>query len=342
MEFNSNDLPNLKCFSLQYESLTDEYDNQVVPLLRRMRNLEDLTLYIQIHKRNRLVDVDKYRSRLFCFVLTNEENLETRGRAAYETWRNRCGRFVFVTRLNSSKHSEKENHFLEKFRSIIEHIPTLPDEHYSHLTDKVYASLLYFYKNHPDYDWCLKADDDTYIIVENLLRFLASTIKRYPKPVLYGYRFREDYYASGGAGYVSTRQGLELFASYYINKNSTYSQCTVIMEDMMVGKCLKKAFELAPTQIAKHLTLVGETIDQQGRERFHPFNFPVHFNGPSNTTKREWIYFRPFHHNIFDYEAFSETTISFHHTQPNDDMYQIHSLIYDIRQFDKQVCLSHL
>ncbi|CAF4486744.1 unnamed protein product [Rotaria sp. Silwood2] len=56
MEFNSNVLQNLKCFSLTYESLTNEYDNQVVPLLRQMCNLQDLTLYIQIKERNRLVD----------------------------------------------------------------------------------------------------------------------------------------------------------------------------------------------------------------------------------------------------------------------------------------------
>ncbi|CAF0910116.1 unnamed protein product [Rotaria sordida] len=56
MGFNSNDLPNLKCFSLKYESLTNEYDNQVIPLLRRMYNLQDLTLYIQIDERNRFVD----------------------------------------------------------------------------------------------------------------------------------------------------------------------------------------------------------------------------------------------------------------------------------------------
>jgi hypothetical protein len=41
---------------LRYESLTTEYDNQVVPLLHRMCNLQDLTLYIHIDKRNRLVD----------------------------------------------------------------------------------------------------------------------------------------------------------------------------------------------------------------------------------------------------------------------------------------------
>ncbi len=41
---------------MKYESLTNEYDNQVVPLLHRMCNLQNLTLYIQIYKRNRFVD----------------------------------------------------------------------------------------------------------------------------------------------------------------------------------------------------------------------------------------------------------------------------------------------
>lgn len=129
-------------------------------------------------------------------------------------------------------------------------------------------------------------------------RRIFFLFRRYPKPVLYGYRFREDYYVSGGAGYVLTRQGLELFGSY-INNNLTYSQCTGPMEDMMVGKCLQKAFELAPYHIIEHLTLVGETVDQHGRERFHPLNFRVHFKGPLNKTKREWIHYRPFHHNIW-------------------------------------------
>ena len=42
----SDDLPNLKCFSLTCHGLTNEYDIQVLPLLRRMSNLEELTLDI--------------------------------------------------------------------------------------------------------------------------------------------------------------------------------------------------------------------------------------------------------------------------------------------------------
>jgi hypothetical protein len=71
------------------------------------------------------------------------------------------------------------------------------------------------------------------------------------------------------------------------------------MEDMMVETCLKTIFRLAPYDQTKDLTIVGETIDHQGRERFHRLAFRLHFNGPANRSKREWAHFRPFHHNLF-------------------------------------------
>lgn len=84
-----------------------------------------------------------------------------------------------------------------------------------------------------------------------------------------------------------------------MNDNKMFSQCNLTSEDKMVGTCFKKIFQIAPYQKIKHLTIVGDTIDNQGRERFHPLAFRLHFNGPSNKFKREWIHFRPFHHNLF-------------------------------------------
>ncbi|CAF4031660.1 unnamed protein product [Rotaria magnacalcarata] len=53
---NLNDLPNLKCFSLRIGSLNYVYDTLIVPLLRRMRNLEELTLDLRISNQTRFVD----------------------------------------------------------------------------------------------------------------------------------------------------------------------------------------------------------------------------------------------------------------------------------------------
>ncbi|CAF0742392.1 unnamed protein product [Adineta steineri] len=50
------ELHNLKCFSLVSYDVTMDYDDLVVPLLRRMTHLEKLTLYLRILHRNAFVD----------------------------------------------------------------------------------------------------------------------------------------------------------------------------------------------------------------------------------------------------------------------------------------------
>ncbi|CAF1109157.1 unnamed protein product [Adineta ricciae] len=47
---NTDDLPNLKCFSLQTFLPTCSYDDKILPLLRRMSLLEKLTLYLPLHR----------------------------------------------------------------------------------------------------------------------------------------------------------------------------------------------------------------------------------------------------------------------------------------------------
>ena len=46
----------MKCFSLTCRCITDEYDTQVLPLLHRMSNLEELTFDIIIENRTTLID----------------------------------------------------------------------------------------------------------------------------------------------------------------------------------------------------------------------------------------------------------------------------------------------
>jgi len=49
-------LPNLKCFSLKSYQSTFVYDDLIVPLLRRMSNLEILTLFLTVKNRRRFID----------------------------------------------------------------------------------------------------------------------------------------------------------------------------------------------------------------------------------------------------------------------------------------------
>ena len=57
------------------------------------------------------------------------------------------------------------------------------------------------------WSWLLKADDDTYVIVENLKLFLAEYSPF--KPYYFGKRFKPyGEYMSGGGGYVISREAL--------------------------------------------------------------------------------------------------------------------------------------
>ncbi|CAF4935521.1 unnamed protein product [Rotaria sp. Silwood1] len=53
---NTENLPNLKCFSLYSDVETSAYDELIVPLLHRMINLEELGLYVKICDKNIFID----------------------------------------------------------------------------------------------------------------------------------------------------------------------------------------------------------------------------------------------------------------------------------------------
>lgn len=82
---------------------------------------------------------------------------------------------------------------LEFFISSFYQSGAVETENRGMLWEKTRQALIYAYKNHyDDFDFFMKADDDTYVIVENL-RFLLS--KHDPNtPFLMGRRFNVIFY----------------------------------------------------------------------------------------------------------------------------------------------------
>jgi hypothetical protein len=115
--------------------------------------------------------------RIYCFILTTPKYLDTRARAVNSTWAPRCDKFSFISEYSNDT----------KGLSIAP-IANLSSG-YGHLTQKTTLALQYIYENFfNDFDWFVKADDDTYLFVENLKSFLKE--QNTLEPVTFGYNFK--------------------------------------------------------------------------------------------------------------------------------------------------------
>jgi glycoprotein-N-acetylgalactosamine 3-beta-galactosyltransferase len=129
------------------------------------------------------------------------------------------------------------------------------------------------------------ADDDTYIIMDNLKKFLKLRDPNYK--ATYGCNFQAPsefyvdeinknssnqssknltYYNSGGAGYVISNSALGKVTS---KLKENYNFCPMSgTEDMDIAACFEKL------QIS-----IEKATDSDGFELFHPFNVMDHING---------------------------------------------------------------
>lgn len=111
--------------------------------------------------------------RVLCWVMTSPDNLETRARHVRDTWARRCDKTLFV-----SDYADAD------FPTIDISVP----HGRQHLTAKTMRTFDYIYQHHlDDADWFLKADDDTYVIVENLRYMLSAHSPQ--EPVFFGHHF---------------------------------------------------------------------------------------------------------------------------------------------------------
>ncbi|OWF35764.1 Glycoprotein-N-acetylgalactosamine 3-beta-galactosyltransferase 1 [Mizuhopecten yessoensis] len=240
--------------------------------------------------------------RVLCYIMTHPDNLDKKTIHVKNTWTKRCNKVLFISSVTNVT------------------FPTVgvtDTEGRKHLTEKTMKAFEYIYEHHiDDADWFLKADDDTYVVLENLRHLLEPYSPN--EPVYFGHHFKtlaKQGYHSGGAGYVLSKEALRRLVINGIPSG----KCTLqgSEEDVFLGRCMQYVG-----------VRTGNSTDSLGRSRFHCFKPWTHLRGGYP----EWYLRYDANGAQYGQDSVSDYAISFHYVQPAF-MYGYEYFVYHLRPY---------
>ncbi|CAL1537638.1 unnamed protein product [Lymnaea stagnalis] len=258
----------------------------------------------QFHQDNDAIAKQLFKTvRIACWILTSPQNLDKKTIHVKNTWTKRCNVVVFIS-------SQTNDSF-----------PTVgvnAKEGRQHLTTKTMKAFKYLYDHHlGDADWFLKADDDTYVIMENLRYFLSGEDPN--KPLYFGQRFKpylKQGYASGGAGYVISKEALTRYGQRGF-ENPSMCRNNTGHEDVEMGRCLQNLG-----------VVLKPSLDALNRTRFHCLTPETYIGNKLPGSMKDF----DVENGRAGAENMSDYTISFHYVTPSK-MYDLEFFIYHLRPY---------
>jgi glycoprotein-N-acetylgalactosamine 3-beta-galactosyltransferase len=250
--------------------------------------------------------------KILCLVYTMEKIHHTNIRAIRETWGPGCDGFLaFSTKSDP--------------RIPAISIPHDGAEEYNNMWQKVRSIWRFVGKHYlMDFDFFYIGGEDMYVLPQNLRNYLSNVDKT--KDHFLGRRFlgygdKDNYFNSGGAGYVLSRPTLQKFYETGLDHPRCNPNRHTPMEDVMVAECLRHVFDIG----------IEDTRDEVGRERFHPFSPGSHltWRPPPPGASKDWYeeYNKEWGLKT-GMECCAPDSVSFHYIKKPTMMRHLHKLLY--------------
>ncbi|XP_055923161.1 glycoprotein-N-acetylgalactosamine 3-beta-galactosyltransferase 1-like isoform X2 [Eupeodes corollae] len=243
--------------------------------------------------------------RIVCMVLTYADNRD-KAQHLKATWGKRCNRLIFISNQNDQD---------------LGAVDVGVEDSHDNLWTKTREAFRYVYENllHEG-EWFLKADDDTYIVMENLRYLLYGYDAQ--KPIYFGHKFiyNDKVYMSGGGGYVLSKEALRRFIVDSFDNETLCLSAQPSSEDFEIGKCL--------TNVG---VIPGNSMDPiDYTQRFHPLPLRDYLQPDAMNTLPGWLFNRSVEQIQTGPFCCSDYAISFHYLE-SKDMYLYDFFLYRMK-----------